>query len=256
MSAEEAFLAALRANPADDTARLVYADWLDDRDESAKAEYLRLTDALIHAPDDRTQLTDQTRRIVELGETLPEEWRSAAAGRFDLVFQSLGSTAHCVAAIKAVRELTGAGLAEMKAFLYALPQRVFGWLPFDSAVAFRDYLVTQVPSGDIRLRLSDQASSPYPTSFDITAQCGRSSGTTWDDPDVLARAQLAFRSFLAAVPLPPAMVESAVLVGSFLLATEVRPAELVRRLQELRTLAATHSSSNAWYFSVRATPRA
>ena len=43
MSEEEAFLEALKANPADDTTRLVYADWLDEHDQPQKAEYLRLT---------------------------------------------------------------------------------------------------------------------------------------------------------------------------------------------------------------------
>lgn len=38
MSEEAPFLAALKANPADDTARRVYADWLDEHDEPAKAE--------------------------------------------------------------------------------------------------------------------------------------------------------------------------------------------------------------------------
>ena len=31
----------MKANPADDTARLVYADWLDEHGEPAKTEYLR-----------------------------------------------------------------------------------------------------------------------------------------------------------------------------------------------------------------------
>jgi uncharacterized protein (TIGR02996 family) len=39
--AEMSFLAAIRANPADDTARLVYSDWLDERGDHAKAELLR-----------------------------------------------------------------------------------------------------------------------------------------------------------------------------------------------------------------------
>ncbi|HUR55728.1 MAG TPA: TIGR02996 domain-containing protein, partial [Gemmataceae bacterium] len=41
MSEEQSFLDALRENPADDTTRLVYADWLDDRGDAARAAYLR-----------------------------------------------------------------------------------------------------------------------------------------------------------------------------------------------------------------------
>jgi uncharacterized protein (TIGR02996 family) len=42
MSDEAAFLRAIQAAPSDVTAKLVYADWLDERGESEKAEYLRL----------------------------------------------------------------------------------------------------------------------------------------------------------------------------------------------------------------------
>ena len=42
MSEEAAFLEVLKSNPADDTARLVYADWLDEHGETLKADYLRL----------------------------------------------------------------------------------------------------------------------------------------------------------------------------------------------------------------------
>lgn len=43
MSAErDAFLYAIVANPDDDTARLVFADWLEEHDEPARAEFIRL----------------------------------------------------------------------------------------------------------------------------------------------------------------------------------------------------------------------
>lgn len=45
MGERDSFLAAIRANPADDVARLVYADWLDDRAagdlDRATAEFIR-----------------------------------------------------------------------------------------------------------------------------------------------------------------------------------------------------------------------
>jgi uncharacterized protein (TIGR02996 family) len=44
MSDEAAFLRAIQANPTDATAKLVYADWLDEHGESEKAEYLRLSE--------------------------------------------------------------------------------------------------------------------------------------------------------------------------------------------------------------------
>jgi uncharacterized protein (TIGR02996 family) len=50
MNDGEALLAAILANPDDDTPRLVYADWLDEHDESARAEFIRVQIALVHAP--------------------------------------------------------------------------------------------------------------------------------------------------------------------------------------------------------------
>ena len=42
MSDRQAFLRAIRANPDDDTARLAFADWLDEHDEPERAEFIRL----------------------------------------------------------------------------------------------------------------------------------------------------------------------------------------------------------------------
>jgi uncharacterized protein (TIGR02996 family) len=42
MSEEVAFLRAIADAPEDDAPRLVYADWLDERGEAARAEYLRV----------------------------------------------------------------------------------------------------------------------------------------------------------------------------------------------------------------------
>src|SRR6266508_240747 len=41
MSEEDALLAAIYANPDDDTPRLVYADWLDEHDQPERAEFIR-----------------------------------------------------------------------------------------------------------------------------------------------------------------------------------------------------------------------
>jgi uncharacterized protein (TIGR02996 family) len=42
MSLEQAFLADILAQPDDDTPRLVYADWLEEQGEAARAEFIRL----------------------------------------------------------------------------------------------------------------------------------------------------------------------------------------------------------------------
>jgi uncharacterized protein (TIGR02996 family) len=42
MSDEDALLAAIDANPEEDTPRLVYADWLDEQGQSIRAEFIRV----------------------------------------------------------------------------------------------------------------------------------------------------------------------------------------------------------------------
>jgi uncharacterized protein (TIGR02996 family) len=51
MSERDDFLRAILANPADDAPRLVYADWLDDQGESARAEFIRVQVAMARLPE-------------------------------------------------------------------------------------------------------------------------------------------------------------------------------------------------------------
>src|SRR5436190_19492867 len=69
MSDAAAFLKALRDNPADDTARLVYADWLDERNDP-RAEFIRL----------RQRFAELTTRINELADQFDPEWLAAVGG--------------------------------------------------------------------------------------------------------------------------------------------------------------------------------
>jgi uncharacterized protein (TIGR02996 family) len=50
MADRDAFLAAIRADPDDDTNRLVYADWLDDHGQPQRAEFIRLQCELARLP--------------------------------------------------------------------------------------------------------------------------------------------------------------------------------------------------------------
>lgn len=63
MKQREAFLRAIVENPADDTPRLVYADWLDEHDELDRAGFIRVqTDAGVLALAASPHL-DNMRRI-------------------------------------------------------------------------------------------------------------------------------------------------------------------------------------------------
>src|SRR6187402_2898783 len=49
---EQGFLADIVANPADDTPRLVFADWLEDHGQTHRAEFIRLQCRLATMPED------------------------------------------------------------------------------------------------------------------------------------------------------------------------------------------------------------
>ena len=83
---EEALLAAIAAAPLDDAPRLVYADWLQERGQEAKAEYVRLVVSIVHPPED----PDLVERCVTLAEQLDAEWRQAVGRRFEVVMSGMG----------------------------------------------------------------------------------------------------------------------------------------------------------------------
>lgn len=77
MSDEAAFLAAIRGAPDDDTARLVFADWLDERDRLGGA-FLRAEVELSRVPFDAAEWPRAFARYRAAAAPLPEAWREAA----------------------------------------------------------------------------------------------------------------------------------------------------------------------------------
>jgi uncharacterized protein (TIGR02996 family) len=70
MSEEQAFLSAIVANPDDHTTKLVYADWLDERNDP-RAEIVRLK-VQIATPHENT--LEARERLVELEKMAPAKW--------------------------------------------------------------------------------------------------------------------------------------------------------------------------------------
>ncbi len=64
MTDEDAFLSAIRAHPDDDTARLVYADWLTEHGDPDRGEFIRIEIELARTPP--TEEADERRRKVLL----------------------------------------------------------------------------------------------------------------------------------------------------------------------------------------------
>jgi uncharacterized protein (TIGR02996 family) len=79
MSEDEAFIRAIREAPGDETARLVYADWLDDRSDP-RAEYLRAEAAWVALQPADEQYRPLYRRLSRLAAALDPAW-FAAIGR-------------------------------------------------------------------------------------------------------------------------------------------------------------------------------
>jgi uncharacterized protein (TIGR02996 family) len=75
---EEAFLAAIRRNPPDNGIRLVYADWLEERGDDRRAEYVRLLCRWVasHPAADRQLI----RRERELRKGLGRGWLARVRG--------------------------------------------------------------------------------------------------------------------------------------------------------------------------------
>ena len=78
---EDAFLQAIREAPEDDTPRLVYADWLEERADP-RAEYLRLEARAREVLPGRADLPGLRRRVRELGAQLPPWWVAIAGGLY------------------------------------------------------------------------------------------------------------------------------------------------------------------------------
>src|SRR5262249_5831659 len=74
MSDREAFLNAIAANPADDTARLAFADWLDEHDDPVRAEFIRVQIELGYADRKEPQHADLAAREKELLDAHRAQW--------------------------------------------------------------------------------------------------------------------------------------------------------------------------------------
>lgn len=189
MSDEAAFLEALTANPADDTARLVYADWLDEHDQPQKAEYLRAVAALADQPD--LSANDLAARTAALGVALPRDWRLATAARFGLVYEGHDRDKK-ISAIKFVREITGSGLADAKKFVEAAPQGLLFRTTLEGALG-----VCRHSRGfQFRARAGGTGAPATFLGFDVYAE--RYAGFDEPDDDTGAESVEAFAAFLSA----------------------------------------------------------
>jgi uncharacterized protein (TIGR02996 family) len=76
MSDEEAFLEAIRREPGDETVRLVYADWLEERDD-VRGEFLRVESELRQMSACALSYPAVLTRWLQLREGMPADWVEA-----------------------------------------------------------------------------------------------------------------------------------------------------------------------------------
>lgn len=77
MHDEADFLSAIRQTPADDVARLVFADWLDEQDDPAcqpKAAFIRLELRMAEAPEQGLNRVRWTNKLQKLAAQLDPAW--------------------------------------------------------------------------------------------------------------------------------------------------------------------------------------
>lgn len=113
MSDEDAFLAKIAAEPGDDTARLVYADWLDEHDAADRAAFVR---AAVRIRHDTALLSSGLA-------SMPPGWLGAVMGSYAVTLASWPSHKK-VPVIKAIRDATGWGLGETVYAVENLPRRI------------------------------------------------------------------------------------------------------------------------------------
>jgi uncharacterized protein (TIGR02996 family) len=234
MSAEAAFLEALKATPADDTARLVYADWLDEHGRAQEAEYMRLTTALAHAEQDYATDQPAVRRLLTIAEQLPSEWRNLAGSRFKVVFYACVAPAKQVATIKAIRTHTGLGLAEVKDAVMYPPSELLLSVPFERALQACDQI--REAGGTIHVHPSDRIDLPTMIRYDIVAT--RWCHASGKESQALHESIKAFAEFLR-VALSISAEEAATLATNkrkVMLAESQNPVTAKARVRELQKL--------------------
>jgi uncharacterized protein (TIGR02996 family) len=80
MSADDDFLAAIRETPADDTPRLVYADWLEEHGQPDRAEFIRVQCRLATGVDVGPERRALLKREYELLADHWSEWAGPLVG--------------------------------------------------------------------------------------------------------------------------------------------------------------------------------
>ena len=147
---EAALLDAVQADPEDTQAREIYADFLEGRGDP-RGEYLRL----------EMQLQTLPARVAALAQRVDPEWIHAIGGRYQIAIVGCGPNK--IAAIKAVREVTGVGLREALELVdLAAPERPSPLFEDIERAPARDIIAKLEPLMKLQIQPRLGASPPLP----------------------------------------------------------------------------------------------
>ena len=144
MHGDKAFLKALVAHPDDDVTRLVYADWLDEQGDPARAEYLRADSALAGLPEQAREGAAEAECLRRLRAGLDPRWVGLVSRKYDVVLTS--SPPHLgwrMQLVKVLRSLTGLGLRESMDRVGGVPCPVRQGVPWEEAEDFKGRLLAE-----------------------------------------------------------------------------------------------------------------
>jgi uncharacterized protein (TIGR02996 family) len=158
---EPGFLAQLYTNPADDTTRLVYADWLEERGDRRGA-YLRQEVEVAGLDEWSDGYRDRERELSRLRQGLPAEWLELAGRRYDVWLVDLPADPPGLTLLLLTLCRLGRGPLEAAGMLGQLPQAVIENALRPAAEEVRETLLAACQAGEeppasevpVRLRLA------------------------------------------------------------------------------------------------------
>src|SRR5262245_7494859 len=149
MTDEAGFLAQLDANPDDDTTRLVYADWLEERGDP-RAAFLRLDLEVAARPADQ-ELEDTLRSVRE---PLDAAWVARVEKPYDFILDRYADDAK-MWTIMLIRELLCEGLYMAKGIAEAVPNCLGAGISRARAEGWRDRFRGRYgPPADVEMKPS------------------------------------------------------------------------------------------------------
>jgi uncharacterized protein (TIGR02996 family) len=144
---EPGFLAQLYANPGDDTTRLVYADWLEERGDRRGA-YLRQEVELAGLDEWSEGYRDRERELRRLRLGLPADWLELAGRRYDVWLVDLPADPPGLTLLLLTLCRLGRGPLEAAGMLGQLPQAVVENALRPAAEEVRETLLAACQAGE------------------------------------------------------------------------------------------------------------